>query len=793
MTLSGFLSRLIWLCVLPLVLLAVWLAVDSVRTRQAQIDEEATSLAGDFATAIDQRLKARIAALNVLAGSPLLDDAARWPELYRQAQAFQANFGSHVVFADSGMRMLFNTRVPFGTPLPTLPEPAGFAAAPAALETGKPAVGDIVFGPIAGQRLVAVAVPVRRGGEPLYLLLATFEASDFAQRLALLSLPAGWSISMFDGQGVPIATRPSGRRAVEGDPGAGRRYQAGSALSRWSVRVEIPPGIYRAPLYQAAAGLSAAILGATLVGVLGGTLASRSLGRSVASLADTPTPHASFPDIVELEEVRRRLAEAAKRRHSAEADSRESEARFIATFEQAAVGIAMVAPDGRWLRVNHRLCAIVGYTQDELSRLNFQDITHPDDLEADLDQVRRMLAREIDTYAMEKRYIRKDGGAVWIMLTVSLVWKPDRTPDYFIAVVEDIQARKLAEEQLRLWAQAFTKAHFGLAIADARSNTFLAANPAFAAERGYRPEEMVGMPIMAVYPEGVRADVGRRIAEVDATLHGVFESEHIARDGRRFPVMMDITVTCSADGGPLTRIAYSLDITARKRDEARLREQAAMLRDISARLMRVQEEERRALAHELHDEIGQQLAALKLNLQTMARTVPGQAAAARIQDCIEIVEIAIEQVRDRALNLRPSMLDDLGLAAALDWYCRRQSERSGTEISLELEAQTQALPDPIPITAFRIVQEAVNNAIRYAQARHIEVTLRTLEDSVELVVQDDGRGFDPAALDPRRDDSLGLLGMRQRVDWLGGELDITSTPGSGTLVRATLPLTETAA
>ncbi len=126
-----------------------------------------------------------------------------------------------------------------------------------------------------------------------------------------------------------------------------------------------------------------------------------------------------------------------------------ADSRFEATFEQAAVGIALVAPDGQWLRVNRKLCAIVGYTTDELLAKTFQDITHPDDLDADLDHVRRVLALEIVTYSMEKRYIRKDGGIVWINLTVSLVWKPEGAPDYFISVVDDISARKAAEADAR--------------------------------------------------------------------------------------------------------------------------------------------------------------------------------------------------------------------------------------------------------------------------------------------------------------------------------------------------------
>jgi PAS domain S-box-containing protein len=131
---------------------------------------------------------------------------------------------------------------------------------------------------------------------------------------------------------------------------------------------------------------------------------------------------------------------------------KQSHARFEAVFEQAAVGIALVAPNGRWLKVNRRLGEIVGYTPEELLAKTFQDITHPDDLAADLAYVRQMLAREIDRYAMEKRYIRKDGTMVWVLLTVALVWRSDGQPDYFISVVEDISRQHEAEAAL---TQAF--------------------------------------------------------------------------------------------------------------------------------------------------------------------------------------------------------------------------------------------------------------------------------------------------------------------------------------------------
>ena len=149
--------------------------------------------------------------------------------------------------------------------------------------------------------------------------------------------------------------------------------------------------------------------------------------------------------------VRRAMSEFEERteRKRAEEALRESEERFRATFEQAAVGISHNALDGRWLRVNQKLCEIIGYSREELLLKTFQDITHPDDLEADLEQVHQLLVGNIETYSMEKRYIKKDGSIVWINLTVSLVRERWGEAKYFIAVIEDITERKRAEEALR--------------------------------------------------------------------------------------------------------------------------------------------------------------------------------------------------------------------------------------------------------------------------------------------------------------------------------------------------------
>src|SRR5262245_27441631 len=187
---------------------------------------------------------------------------------------------------------------------------------------------------------------------------------------------------------------------------------------------------------------------------------------------------------------------------------RDSGARFRATFENAAVGIARVAPDGCWLEVNQRMCDIVGYTREELMTKTFGDITHPDDLESDWDQARRLLAGEIESYSMEKRYYHKGASVVWVNLTVRLARMAHGSPDHFVSVVEDISARKLAEEALRESEQRFTRfmRHLpGLAWIKDLNGRYVYANAA--AMKAFRSsqEELYGRTDDEIFPPEVAA------------------------------------------------------------------------------------------------------------------------------------------------------------------------------------------------------------------------------------------------------------------------------------------------
>ena len=446
--LRTYLTRLIWLCMLPLLLLAAYLAGNHVLTQQAERDATAGNLAQNFATVIDQDLNARIDALGMLAMSPLVDHPGRWRDLYQEALGFQRNFGSHVVFADRDMHMLFNTRTPYGTALPELPRPQGHAAAPTAMATGKPAVGDLFFGPVAKEPLVAVAVPVMRRGTTAFLLITVFESRQFQQRLDQVALPPDWALSLLDSRGEVIARRAPAGFSPDADGSGAGRFVVGSARSPWSVVLEIPRHTYRAPLILATTAMTLAILVASLIGLFGGRRASRRLADAVAALAVQPAPGTALPDILEIAAVQRLLSREAASRAAAETARLASEQRLEATFEQAAVGIALVAPDGRWLRANRALCEITGYSQDELRSLSFHDLDLPGQ-DDDRDGLRRLLAGETRIVSREQRYLRKNGHPVWVHLSVTLVNGPDARPEHFIAVIEDIQARKRAETALK--------------------------------------------------------------------------------------------------------------------------------------------------------------------------------------------------------------------------------------------------------------------------------------------------------------------------------------------------------
>jgi signal transduction histidine kinase len=213
-----------------------------------------------------------------------------------------------------------------------------------------------------------------------------------------------------------------------------------------------------------------------------------------------------------------------------------------------------------------------------------------------------------------------------------------------------------------------------------------------------------------------------------------------------------------------------------------LRASQERYRSLSRRLLEQQEHERSALARELHDQLGQSLFAVSLNLEAIKGELP-PAARARVPESTRAIEKMIEQVRTLAFELRPSTLDEFGLVGALQFLVARHGERTGVRATFSATTDARA-PAEIETACFRIAQEALTNVARHAHARRVEVTLTAQDVALEVTIRDDGVGFDVERLRT----GPGLVGMGERAELAGGRLDIESAPDAGTTVRARFPL-----
>ncbi|HEU0189020.1 MAG TPA: PAS domain S-box protein, partial [Gallionella sp.] len=264
-------------------------------------------------------------------------------------------------------------------------------------------------------------------------------------------------------------------------------------------------------------------------------------------------------------------------RKQAEKSLLESKQMFSTTFDLAAVGIARVAPDGHWLDVNNKLCDIVGYTREELLALTFQDITHPDDLDTDLGYVRQMLNKEITTYSLEKRYLRKSGEIVWINLSVALVWRDDGSPDYFISVVDDINKRKQAENSLRQLSLAVEQSPHSIIITDLNANIEY-VNNAFARTSGYSSTEVIGRnPRLLKSGRTPKASFDDMWAHLTRGEVWVGEFTNRRKDGSEYIESAKISPVRQTDGRVTNYLSIQDDITERKRANEALQQSKARI------------------------------------------------------------------------------------------------------------------------------------------------------------------------------------------------------------------------
>ena len=347
--------------------------------------------------------------------------------------------------------------------------------------------------------------------------------------------------------------------------------------------------------------------------------------------------------------------------------------------------------------------------------------------------------------------------------------------------------------------------------------------------KGYGPDEIVGRHFGCLYLEEDRESGKPDEALRTAGSTGRYEDEgwRVRKDGSRFWANVVITAMRDAQGGLTGFAKITRDLTERRRADEALRTEVAethrveqqlhemnrsletlvaertsdlsvanadlvdakaRLQELSGHLMETQENERRKISHELHDETGQALTTIKLRLAAGLRK--GQLAPVGIEECIGVVDATIRQIRRLAIELRPLVLDDLGLADALEAALERFAESTGWTVSLNVGVLGQPLSSATETACFRIAQEALTNAARHAGANAVAVDLARVDGELVLTVHDDGCGFDPDSLRTAamRRAHFGLVSMRERAALAGGRLDIASSPGDGTTIRTVFAL-----
>jgi PAS domain S-box-containing protein len=270
----------------------------------------------------------------------------------------------------------------------------------------------------------------------------------------------------------------------------------------------------------------------------------------------------------------------------------------------------------------------------------------------------------------------------------------------------------------------------------------------------------------------------------------VFRTTHRRADGSLYPVEVHLQLV--GRGDQRVFLAVIFDITERLRAERALRDYAEQMRQLSRRLFETEESERRQLARELHDRIGQNVTALTLNLNMLRGELPAesvQKVGAQINDCETLLYSTAQLIRDVMAELRPPGLDQLGLLAALTEHARQVAARARLSVAVTGTEIVPRLPPESEIVLFRIAQEALTNVVKHARASKAAIALETGPDKVVMTISDDGRGYDPAArlAQTQVTASLGLVGMRERAESIGGRLRVESAPGRGTRVIVEAP------
>jgi PAS domain S-box-containing protein len=485
--------------------------------------------------------------------------------------------------------------------------------------------------------------------------------------------------------------------------------------------------------------------------------------------------------MLEMEIIERKRAEAALKA---------SEAEFRSIVQSSPVPLVITSiAQGHVLYANHLFVELCGLDPNQVAGMDIRRIyADPRDRDILLERLER--DGELKLPDTELCFVRPDGSSFWAWISAR-VGMFANAPAIYAGLYDATERRRVADK-LRAseasLANAQRLAHLGDWEWMVDSGTMHWSDEVYRV-LGLHPGECRPSPktfLRAVHPED-RAAVEQALRELRDT-RGPYSIDHriVMADGSERILQFQAQIKTGGSGPPAGMVGTIQDITERKRIEHELLASREQLRQLSAYSEAVREEERKRIALEIHDELGQLLTALKMDVSLLRMQLDAQSPVLpKILEMRELVEKTISMVRNVANHLRPAALN-FGIVSALDWLAEDFSRRNGIPCLLDVRGPEPNLPEPMATAVFRIVQESLTNVSRHADAASVEVVLDRSGTGLDLRVSDDGRGFQPVAA--RQGYSYGLLGMRERANLIGASLHIDSTPDKGTVVSIHVPL-----
>lgn len=500
-------------------------------------------------------------------------------------------------------------------------------------------------------------------------------------------------------------------------------------------------------------------------------------------------PHGFLIKPFERKELRTTV-ETALYKYRTEEQLRSSEAELKALFSAMNDIILVFDNDGRIVKTNTETFS---KSRQSLIGKNLFQIFPQKEAEKLSSQIQNALNTGENINDEIKLQIKEE--EKWFSVSVSRMHD-----DFVLWVAREITANKKTEKALRESEERYRHlVEYSPDIVGVhRGGILLFINPAGARIFGMEnAEKLIGRPVAEMVHPNSRAAFSKQLKITGSKDTPVATEFKVTRLDGSVIYLETISIPVIYEGNYATQFVARDDTAHRTAEKERenlfrqINETQKRLKILSRRLIEVQESERRTIARELHDEIGQSLTAIKIDLQSMKDSAANETQQNHFDESIELIEHSLDQVRNLSLDLRPSMLDDLGLFPTLRWYLIRQAERTGIKAVINAEkSELEDLPPELDITAYRISQEAITNIIRHSDAKNLSVDLWVSEDLLHLIIKDDGKGFDvkkakKLAIGGK---SIGILGMQERVELLGGSIEISSSADSGTEIHAVLPI-----